>query len=146
VLPRTDNAYSRYLAVFPDFVTYVLPPGYTSAVPTRVAQPGDTIVLLGIGLGPVSPNVPAGQIASQASMIETLPTVAFNGTPATVTYAGLMAGTVGLYQINVVVPNISMPAGHTYNYSVDLTVQVNGVSLPPQGPVPTSLTLPVAQQ
>ena len=147
VLPRTNNSYSHYLAaVFPDFVTYVLPPGYTSAVPTRVSQPGDTIVLLGIGLGPVNPNVPAGQIATQASMMEAPATVSFNGTPATVTYAGLMAGTVGLYQINVVVPNIPMPAGRTYNYSVDVTVQVNGVSLPSKGPVPTSLTLPVAQK
>ena len=99
-----------------------------------------------MGLGPVNPSVPAGQIASQASMLVTPPTVSFNGTPAIVTYAGLVAGTVGLYQINVVVPNIAMPAGQTYNYSVDVTVQVNGVSLPSQSSVPTFLTLPEEQQ
>jgi uncharacterized protein (TIGR03437 family) len=146
VLPRTDNQNSRYLAaVFPDFVTYVLPPGYTTAVPTRRAQPGDTIVLLGMGLGPVSPSVPAGQIAPQASMLEATPTVAFNSTPASVTYAGLVEGTVGLYQINVVVPNISMPSGQTFDDSVNVTVQVNGAVLPP-GPPPMFWTLPVAQQ
>jgi uncharacterized protein (TIGR03437 family) len=147
VLPHTDDAISQYLgAVFPDFTTYVLPPGYTTAVPTRAAHPGDSIVLLGLGLGPVNPNVPAGQIASQASMLQTLPTVSFNGTPATVTYAGLMAGTVGLYQINVVVPDIPMPAGQAYNYSVGVTVQVNGVTLPSQPGIPPALTLPVAQK
>jgi len=62
-LPHTDNSQSQYLvAVFPDFATYVLPPGYTSLVPTRRAQTGDTIVLFGVGLGPVTPNVPAGQV------------------------------------------------------------------------------------
>jgi uncharacterized protein (TIGR03437 family) len=145
-LPRTDNAYSRYLgAVFPDFVTFVLPPGYTTAVPTSRAHPGDTIVLLGMGLGPVSPNVPAGQIAPQASTLLTLPTISFNATPATVTYAGLVAGTVGLYQINVVVPNVPMPAGQTYNDAVDVTIVVNGVNLP-SGVGPQTFTLPVAEQ
>jgi uncharacterized protein (TIGR03437 family) len=147
VLPHTGDANSQYLAaVFPDFVTYVLPPGYTTAVPTRVAQAGDTIVLFGMGLGPVNPSVPSGQIAAQASILETLPTVSFNGTPATVTFAGLMAGTVGLYQINVVVPILVMPAGQADNYSVDVVVQVNGVTLPSEVPAPTHLTLPVAQQ
>ena len=144
VLPRA-NGYSRYLAaVFPDFVTYVLPPGYTSAVPTSRAHPGDTIVLFGMGLGPVEPDVPTGQIATQASPLQMSPTVLFNGTPAAVTYAGLVAGTVGLYQINVVVPNIAMPAGQTYNDFVTVYVQVNGVTLP-SGPGQT-FTLPVARQ
>src|ERR1039458_9822073 len=73
-LPHTDNSQSQYLAaVFPDFATYVLPPGYTSLVPTRRAQTGDTIVLFGVGLGPVTPNVPAGQVAAQASTLLTPP-------------------------------------------------------------------------
>jgi uncharacterized protein (TIGR03437 family) len=37
----------------------------------------------------------------------TPPQFFFNGTPATVTYAGLVSGLVGLYQFNVVVPNIT---------------------------------------
>jgi uncharacterized protein (TIGR03437 family) len=146
--PHTDNPQSQYLAaVFPDFVTYVLPPGYTSAVATRRAQTGDTIILFGVGLGPVTPDVPAGQVAAQASTLLTPPQVFFNNVPATVTYAGLVAGTVGLYQINVVVPKVLMPTGQTFNDSVIVNLQVNGVSVPLQGPgiLPQFLTLPVGQ-
>ena len=149
-LPHTDNPQSQYLgAVFPDFVTYVLPPGYSSAVPTRRAQTGDTIILFGVGLGPVTPNVPAGQVAAQASTLLMPPQVSFNNIPATVTYAGLMEGTVGLYQINVVVPKVLMPTGQTFNDSVLVTLQVNGVFLPSSGtpvPQPAFFTLPVGQQ
>jgi uncharacterized protein (TIGR03437 family) len=136
VLPRTDDQFSRYLgAVFPDFLTYVLPPGYTTAVPSSRAKAGDTIVLFGMGLGAVSPAVSVGQAAAQASTLLTPPTVLFNSVPGnvvpgTVTYAGLVAGTVALYQINVVVPTLTMPAGQNYNDSVSVSVQVNGVILP----------------
>jgi uncharacterized protein (TIGR03437 family) len=78
----------------------------------------------------VTPGVPIGQVAAQASPLQTPPQVFFDGAPATVTYGGLMAGTVGLYQINVVVPNVSMPAGQTYNDYVSVTLQVNGVAIP----------------
>jgi uncharacterized protein (TIGR03437 family) len=126
---------SRYLgAVLPDFETYLLPPWYPN-VPTELAQPGDTIVLF-------------GQIAGQASLLVTPPTVSFNAfyttTPATVTYAGLVAGTVGLYQINVVVPAIAM-SGETSDYYVNVFVNVNGVSLP-SGPLPMFFMLPVELQ
>ena len=47
--------------------------------------------------------------------------VFFNGTPGTVTYAGLAPGSVGLYQINVVVPTISA------SDQVKLTFTLNGV-------------------
>ena len=111
-------------------------------------QAGDTIVLFGVGLGPVNPSVSVGQIAGAGSALPTLPQVFFNGTPATVTYAGLVSGTVGLYQINVVVPKIPMPAGQTFNDSVSVTVELGGVSIPASG-LPsnqaTSLLLPIQQ-
>jgi len=139
---------SRYLgAVLPDFETYLLPPWYPN-VPTALAQPGDTIVLFGMGLGPVSPNVPIGQIAGQASQLVTPPTVSFNAfdttTPATVTYAGLVVGTVGLYQINVVVPATATLAGQS-DYYVNVFVNVNGVSLP-SGPLPMFFMVPIGEQ
>ncbi len=147
VLPRTSEANSHYLtAVFPDFVTYVLPPGYTAAVPTSAGHPGDTIILFGMALGPVSPPIADGQIATQASTMVTLPTVSFQGAPATVTYAGLVPGALGLYQINVIVPNVPMPGGQTSNNSAIVSVQVNGVNLPMQNPPPAFYTLPVAQE
>lgn len=147
VLPLFSQT-SRYLAaVFPDFETYVLPPWYPN-VPTGPAHPGDTIVLFGMGLGPVNPSVPVGQIAGGASTLVTPPSVSFevlyNTMPATVTYAGLVAGTVGLYQINVVVPAIVMP-GQTSDYYVNVFVNVNGVALP-SGSLPMFFMLPVELQ
>ena len=130
VLPLIAEG-DRYLgAVFPDFVTYALPPGYTTTVPSRRARAGDTIVLFGVGLGPVNPDVPVGQIAAQASVLKSQPTVSFNNTPGRVTYAGLVAGTVGLYQINVVVPSIAMPSGATFIDQVRVSLQLNGATLP----------------
>ncbi len=92
-------------ALFPDFATYVMPPGAITGFTSKRAKPGDTIILFGIGFGG---NLPAGQIANTS---DTLPAgsfqIAFGGTPATVNYAGLAPNYVGLYQFNVVVPNVA---------------------------------------
>ena len=45
------NGTQYIVALFPDGVTFVLPPGITNAVPTRRARPGDTILFYGIGFG-----------------------------------------------------------------------------------------------
>ena len=47
--------------------------------------------------------------------------VYFGNTPATVTYAGLAPGTLGLYQFNVVVPNVSGAA-------VPVSFRLNGTA------------------
>jgi uncharacterized protein (TIGR03437 family) len=101
---------SQYVgAQFSDFSTWVLPPNAVSGFTSQRAKPGDTIILYGIGFGPVVTNLPAGQIAQGTG--NTLPTgsfqIFFGGTQATVNYAGLTPGSVGLYQFNVVVPNVS---------------------------------------
>jgi uncharacterized protein (TIGR03437 family) len=91
-------------ALFPDFATYALPPGVVNGIASQRAKPGDSIVLFGIGFGG---GLPAGQIANSG---DTLPAgsfqVSIGGTLATVNYAGLAPGYVGLYQFNVVVPNV----------------------------------------
>jgi uncharacterized protein (TIGR03437 family) len=85
--------------------SYVLP---TSAIPgltSRPAQPGDEIVLYGIGFGLVSPNIPAGQLVQQANALTTAFAVSIGGVPVTnIPYAGLAPNFTGLYQFNVVVP------------------------------------------
>jgi len=99
--------------------TYILPPGTTNAVPTAVCHPGDTILLYGIGFGPVSPNINAGTIVGQANSLSGF-TAAIGGQPATIQFAGLVSGFLGLYQFNVVVPNV--PA----NNATTLTFALNG--------------------
>ena len=118
------NAGQYAAALFPDGVTFVLPPGFTSAVPTRRAKAGDTITLYGVGFGSVTPDIPAGQIVQQLSTVQMPFKVFFSGIPATVNYSGLVQGFLGLYQFNVVVPTV--PASDT----VPVTFSVGEVTIP----------------
>ena len=87
--------------------TYVLPVGLIASVSSRPAQPGEEIVIYGIGFGPVVPNLPAGQIATGASQLSASLEFSFGQTPALqVPYAGLAPDYAGLYQFNVVVPPV----------------------------------------
>jgi len=62
--------------------------------------------LYGAGFGPVTPSIPAGQIVQQANTLASKFEMSIGGTPATVTYDGLAPSAIGLYQFNVMVPNI----------------------------------------
>jgi uncharacterized protein (TIGR03437 family) len=90
---------------------YVLPPGLVPGVASKRAVPGDTIVLYGIGFGPTTPDNPAGVIVQDTNALNTSMDVSIGGVPAQVQYAGLTATFVGLYQFNVVVPDV--PASDT---------------------------------
>lgn len=74
-------------------------------VPFRPAAPGETITAYGIGFGATSPAVASGTITGVANSVPGL-VVSFGTTAATVTYAGLAPGVVGLYQFNIVVPDV----------------------------------------
>lgn len=84
----------------------MLPSGASSSAPSRPAKPGETMVMYGVGFGPVTPAIAAGQIVQQDNNLAESFHVQFGGVPATVSYAGLAPGSIGLYQINVVVPNV----------------------------------------
>ena len=106
--PSFNVSGTQYLtALFADGVTYVLPPGTLAGVTSRQAKPGETIVTYGIGFGSVTPNIPAGQIVGVANQLNAPLQVLFAGTPATLAYWGLAPNFVGLYQFNIVVPNIA---------------------------------------
>ena len=93
------------VALLPDGVTYVLPPGIAAGVPTARAKPGDTIILYGVGFGPVTPDISAGLIVQQTNALPGFQ-ASFGGIPATVQFAGLVQGFLGLYQFNIVVPKV----------------------------------------
>ena len=80
--------------------------GPTGAFPfaTRPVAPGETIVLFGVGFGPTNPTVKAGQAYSGAAPCTTLPLFTIGGVTATVAFAGIVEA--GLYQFNVIVPNV----------------------------------------
>ena len=109
-------------ALFPDGVTFVLPPGSIPGVASARAKPGDTIVFYGVGFGTVTPDSPAGQIVTQSNTLNGNFQASFAGTPATVSFSGLTGGYLGLYQFNVVVPNVA--AGD----AVPLTFSLGGTA------------------
>jgi uncharacterized protein (TIGR03437 family) len=106
------------VAQFGDGVTYVLPPGTFSGVPSKPAKPGDTIVIYGVGFGSVTPDSPAGQIENQSNHLASTFQAWFAGTPATVAFSGLTGGFLGLYQFNVVVPNVAAGNAVPFTYSL----------------------------
>ena len=101
-----DKQYTE--AIFPDGTTLALPAAVAAAMqgsPARAPRPGETIVLYGVGFGTVTPDPGAGTIVANDNSL-TLPfQIFFGGKPATVSYAGLAPGMIGLYQFNVVVPD-----------------------------------------
>jgi uncharacterized protein (TIGR03437 family) len=103
-------------ALFPDGVTFVFPP--IAGVPMARAKPGDTITIYGVGFGPVTPDSPAGQIVTQSNRLQATFQASFAGTPATVTFSGLTGGYLGLYQFNVVVPNVAVSDSVPFAYSL----------------------------
>ena len=78
---------------------------YSLVTPQSPAQPGEIVVLYGTGLGPVTPAV-AGGVPAPAAVSSTvrIPTVAVGGQAANVEFSGLTPGLIGVYQINVRVP------------------------------------------
>jgi uncharacterized protein (TIGR03437 family) len=96
-------------ALLSDGVTYILPTGAISGLTSRPAHVGDTIVMYGVGFGPVIPSIPAGQIVPQTpgNSLATPLSVFFGPMQATLSYFGLAPGYVGMYQFNVVVPNVA---------------------------------------
>jgi uncharacterized protein (TIGR03437 family) len=108
----------QYVAAqFPDG-TYALPSQAISGVASRPARPSETIILYGIGFGPVTPPMDAGEIVQVRNAIDLPVEIAIGGTPARLTYAGLALGTVGMYQFNVVVPNVLSSDAVPLTYSL----------------------------
>jgi len=73
---------------------------------TTPAAPGSIVGIYATGLGSVVPTVATGVAASLAalSIAAGQVTAAVDGEAAIVTFAGLAPGTVGFYQVNVLIP------------------------------------------
>jgi uncharacterized protein (TIGR03437 family) len=116
----TVDGNQNVAALFSDGATYALPPGTIAGVNSKRAQPGDVITMYGVGFGPVTPNIPAGQIVQQNNTLALPLQILFGSTPAQVSYSGLAPQAIGLYQFDVTVPNV--PASD----AVPLTFSVGG--------------------
>jgi uncharacterized protein (TIGR03437 family) len=117
-------------ALFPDNRTYVLPPGVAPAsLPTARAKPGDVIILYGLGFGPVSPNLTAGTLVEQSNQLFSFQ-AAFAGVQATVQFAGLVQTYTGLYQFNIVVPNVPASDTTPFTFSINGTAGTQSLLMP----------------
>jgi len=92
-------------------LNFILPAGTSiPGYPVRPAKPGETLTIYGIGFGPAidssNVNVPVGQVVSVANSLTNAVTMQVNGVPASLSYAGMAPGQVGLYQFNLVVPSV----------------------------------------
>lgn len=121
------------VAVRPSSSAYISN-GSVPGIAASPAIPGETLVFYGTGFGAVTPaSVPiAGQIVGAQASIAAPVQFKIGGVVATVGYAGLAPGLVGLYQFNVTVP-ADAPSG---DLAVELTVAGEVVG--------QSLVLPVA--
>ena len=102
---QVKNSQGKSLDVFADQGTYS-PALFTSgryAAGVGTVKPGDIISLYGTGFGPTTPASPIGQIIPPAPLASSV-TVRIGGVIATTQWTGIVGA--GLYQFNVVVPNV----------------------------------------
>jgi uncharacterized protein (TIGR03437 family) len=101
----------------------VLNQDYSVNGPGTPAAVGSVIAAYLTGLGPVQPPVATGKEAPLNSLSRTMGSVTatIGGMPATVEFSGLAPGYTGLYQVNVLVPQL--PSG-----SYPLQISANGVA------------------
>ena len=108
---------------------------------SNAAARGSTIVLYCNGLGPVTNQPASGQPASftQLSTTTAQPVVTIGGQQAQVSFSGLTPGFVGLYQVNVVVPQ-GISTGNQ-----PITIAIGGQTSPSQtaGASPQTIVLPI---
>jgi uncharacterized protein (TIGR03437 family) len=99
---------------------------YNLITSSHPAVRGNYIQMYVNGLGPVTNQPADGAIAlsNPLSTCVTTPTVTIGGAPATVEFAGLSPGSVGLYQLNVQIPT-SISAG-----TQPVVISVGGVNSP----------------
>jgi uncharacterized protein (TIGR03437 family) len=81
------------------------PRGSIPGVATDAVHGGDFIAIYATGLGAVWPAPADGQPPAALTATLETPMVTVGGVPATVVFAGLAPGIVGVYQINAVVPD-----------------------------------------
>lgn len=104
--------------------------GYSLVTPSNPAQPGDSIVVYTTGFGAVSPSIADGSITPSTALTSATSTIEafFDGATsvqATVGFAGLTPGLIGLYQMNITVPT-GLTAGDNILEIVGLGIDSSG--------------------
>jgi uncharacterized protein (TIGR03437 family) len=110
----------------PRYGAFAAPVGAIPGVATFPAVTNDVLTIYAAGLGAVTPSIQSGHTSTDAlRTTTTTPTVLLNGNiPAQVAFSGLNQYYVGLYQVNIIMPQV--PAGN----SVPLQIQMGGITSP----------------
>jgi uncharacterized protein (TIGR03437 family) len=123
---NTSNSPIQGAIQIANATTFVAPVGALPGNTSRPAIAGDVLTIFCSGLGPVS-NTPASGSAAgggnSMSQVQTTVGVTIGGKPATVSFAGLAPGFVGLYQVNV-----AFPTGVASGNAVPVVMTVANVS------------------
>lgn len=104
VLPGLFRLADNYVTATTADGSYIGPPNLVTGLSTTPARPLDTIVLYGTGFGPTVPDAVPGEVVNGASPLLNPVTIRVGQADAQVVYAGMTG--VGLYQFNVVVPDL----------------------------------------
>ena len=140
--PASFNvAGKQYLAAVHSATGAFVSGGNITGVAPAPATSGETLILYGTGFGPVIGTAVAGQIANGLTKLATPFTVLMGNSTATVQYAGLAPGLVGVYQFNVVVPQGLMGNEVTVQTSLNgtpntLQTLYLAIAGPARGPAP----------
>jgi uncharacterized protein (TIGR03437 family) len=111
---NTTNSATQGVIQIANSTTFVAPVGAIPGVTSRPAVPGDILTIYASGLGAVSNTPGDGAVAGSGSTLSAVfapVTVTIGGQSATVSFAGLSPGFVGLFQVNATVPT-SAPSGN----------------------------------
>jgi uncharacterized protein (TIGR03437 family) len=138
-LPVTVNTGAIYPAIFTvngagTGLAAALNANYSANNTTNPSPAGSVILLYVTGLGAANPPVSTGQAGALAPPLNqtvVTPTVMINGVAANVGFSGLAPGFVGLYQLNVTIPqgtpsgltNVQVVAGGVTSNTVQIAVK-----------------------
>ena len=109
------------LFVLPSGQAAVLNPDYSINDPSNPVKAGATIFAYLTGSGPVSPAAKDGVPASTTSLVyvQASNSATIGNQPATVSFAGLAPGFIGLVQMNIVVPTGLAPGTYPLSVTID---------------------------
>jgi uncharacterized protein (TIGR03437 family) len=121
----------RFITNGAPYAIMTTPDGTLTGIPTHPVKPGDVVVIYTIGLGPTTPIVPSGTAspADPLAVIDLTTTQACFGVPSpfspipcvTPQFVGLTPGFVGLYQVNVAIPQGLASGNVPFSFSVNGT-------------------------
>ena len=100
-----QNGTKFVVAFTADFQSFIGPEGLVQGANFRPARPGETIVVYALGCGPTTPPTSAGQIPPEVRPVASPFEIRFGQVVAEAS-GFLVPPFVGLYQFNVVVPNV----------------------------------------